>query len=226
MPGLLRALACVLPFALIAGCGPVSPAIVSEPLQPAAGGPVSYLVGSIGPAAEDDAYTHQRIKLRKTDTQENAAAVWGNGLVGNTPSDIKGAPVGEHYSKPGVASVFVLPLKPGHYEIYDTEFYWPGDDNLSINAKRKFSVPMDLEPGKAYYLGEFRSRCLQRMLCFFSLRDQRARDEVIARRYSPNLPTLEVLSLDMKPAFPFITSANNPEPASLAEERAQAPNGN
>lgn len=209
----LRFFAPLLPFIMLAGCAPVSPNIVSEPLQPAAGGPVAYLVGSIGPAVRDNAFTHQRLMLRKQGTQDSAAAAWSAGMY-LTPEDVQVAPAGIKSSNPGRASVFVLPLKPGDYEFYDTSFYWPGGDNLSLSAKTKFSIPMRLDAGKAYYIGEFRSHCVERSMCFFTQRDEQSRDEVIARRYTPGLPGIESLKLDLKPAFPFVVPAQVGQPVS------------
>ena len=41
---------------------------------------------------------------------------------------------------------------------------------------------MSLEPGKAYYIGEFRSFCLTAGFCAFRWSDQSARDAVVAQR--------------------------------------------
>ncbi len=207
MYGLIRAFARLVPLVLIAGCGPKSPAIISEPLQPAAGAPITWLVGSLGPAAMDDAATHQRLMFRPLGAKDGVAAWWGSGAMEYTPADIQGEPAVRKDSAPGTASVFVLPLKPGEYEFYDISFFWPGGDNLSISARKPFSIPMRLEAGKAYYIGEFRSRCEGKGICFFIQRDQKTRDEPIARRYTPNLPVLQSLQLDMKPALPLVFPA-------------------
>lgn len=81
-------------------------------------------------------------------------------------------------------------LKPGDYEFYDFQFFWNGYNGgySSIRAREQFLVPMHLEAGKAYYIGEFRSRCLGLSACLFFHGDQQPRDEVIARRYTPGLP--------------------------------------
>ncbi|AIN58112.1 hypothetical protein QVM48_01310 [Pseudomonas soli] len=206
MSELLRAFARLLPLALLTGCAAKSPALVSEALQPAAGGPVTYLVGSIGPLGRDSAYTNQRILLRKRGAQDGAAAWWGFAEVAHTPKDIEEVRGPDKQALPGEASVFVMPLKPGDYEFYDFQFFWNGYNGgySSIRAREQFLVPMHLEAGKAYYIGEFRSRCLGLSACMFFHGDQQPRDEVIARRYTPGLPPLQALNLNMAPAFPFV----------------------
>ncbi|MFI7799278.1 hypothetical protein PSFL_03480 [Pseudomonas sp. DD1] len=206
MRGFFRAFAHLLPIALLTGCAAKSPVVVSEPLQPAAGGPVAYLVGSIGPLGRDNAYTNQRILLRQRGSQYGAAAWWGHAEVAHTPKDIEAVHGSDKQALPGEASIFVMPLKPGAYEFYDFQFFWNGSNGgfRSIQAREQFLVPMELEAGKAYYIGEFRSRCLGVSACLFFHDDQQPRDEVIARRYTPGLPSLQPLNLNMAPAFPFV----------------------
>lgn len=206
MSGFIRAFARLLPIALITGCAAKSPVFVSEPLQPAAGSPVAYLVGSLGPLGRDGAYTNQRILLRKRGAQEGAAAWWGHAEVAHTPKDIEDSRSRDEKALPGEASVFVMPLKPGDYELYDFQFFWTGANSSfrSVQAREQFVVPLRLEAGKAYYLGEFRSRCIGMSVCMFFHDQQQPRDEVIARRYSPDLPVLQPMKLDLAPAYPFV----------------------
>ncbi|MCL8299674.1 MULTISPECIES: hypothetical protein [Pseudomonas] len=208
MPGFLRAFARLLPLALLTGCAAKSPVLVTAPLLPAAGDPVAYLVGSIGPLGRDSAYTNQRILLRKRGSQYGAAAWWGHAEVEHTPKDIEEVRGNDKNALPGEASVFVMPLKPGDYEFYDFQFFWTGFNGAysTLQAREQFLVPMHLEAGKAYYIGEFRSRCLGTSACMFFHGDQQPRDEVIARRQNPGLPTLQALNLNLAPAFPFVTT--------------------
>jgi hypothetical protein len=220
MPVVLRAFARLLPLALLTACAAQSPVLVSDPLQPAAGGPVAYLVGSIGPLGRDNAYTNQRILLRQRGSQYGAAAWWGHAEVAHTPKDIEEVHGSNKKALPGEASVFVMPLKPGDYEFYDFQFFWSGYNGgyRSLQAREQFLVPMHLEAGKAYYMGEFRSSCLGVSACLFFHGGKQTRDEVIARRYTPGLPPLLPLNLNMAPAFPFVMPmpaadvVNNKEP--------------
>ncbi len=218
MPGFIRAFARLLPVALIAGCAAQSSSLVSEPLQPTAGGPVAYLVGSIGPLGRDAAYTNQRILLRERGSQYGAAAWWGHAEVAHTPKDIEDSRSNDKTALPGEASVFVMPLKPGDYEFYDFQFFWNGYNSSfrSLQAREQFLVPLRLEPGKAYYIGEFRSRCLGTAACLFFHGDQQSRDEAIARRYNPVLPTLQAMNLDLAPAFPFVVPSTTTSAAADA----------
>lgn len=211
MSGFIRAFARLLPLAVLSGCAAQSPVFVSEPLQPAAGGPVAYLVGSIGPLGRDAAYTNQRILLRKRGVPDGAAAWWGHAAVAHTPQDIQDSRSPDDKALPGEASVFVMPLKPGDYELYDFQFFWNGANSSfrSVQAREQFVIPLRLEPGKAYYLGEFRSRCIDVSACIFVHDSQQPRDEVIARRYSPDLPVLQPLSFDLAPAYPFVLPAKS-----------------
>lgn len=226
MPGFIRAFARLLPVALIAGCAAQPSSLVSEPLQPTAGGPVAYLVGSIGPLGRDAAYTNQRILLRERGSQYGAAAWWGHADVAHTPKDIEDSRSSDKAALPGEASVFVMPLKPGDYEFYDFQFFWNGYNSSfrSLQAREQFLVPLRLEPGKAYYIGEFRSRCLGTAACLFFHGDQQPRDEAIARRYNPVLPTLQALNLDLAPAFPFVvpsTTTSAAADAAISKESKQ-----
>lgn len=226
MTGLLRACARLLPLALLTACAAKPPVVVSQTLQPAAGAPAAYLVGSIGPLGRDAAYTNQRILLRKRGVADGAAAWWGHIDVAHTPKDIEDTHGRDKDAPKGEASVFVMPLKPGDYEFYDIQFFWnTGNGGFrSVQAREQFLVPMHLEPGKAYYIGEFRSRCLTTTVCVFFHGNQQLRDEPIARGYSPQLPALQALELNLAPAFPFVVDTARPavtSDAAHSKERTQ-----
>ncbi len=197
-----RPLALFLIAAALVGCGTQSASLVSQPLQPGPQEPVAYLVGSIGPQSlAASPAPNQRLLFRKRGSAFGAAGVW-LGIARGTPQDVQ--------DKDGAASVFVLPLKPGDYEFYDFQFfsssYSPtlGTTYTSLQAREKFNLPLRLQAGKAYYLGEFRSLCLGASLCAFRWRDQLGRDEPIARQAVPGLPTLQLLPLDYRSAAPYI----------------------
>ncbi len=203
-----RPLAMLLMAAALSGCGTQPASLVSEPLQPGPQQPVAYLVGSIGPQnLMASPAPNQRLLFRKRGSAYGAAGVW-IGIGRETPQDVK--------DPGGAASVFVLPLKPGDYEFYDFQFFsanyspYMGTTYTSVQAREKFNLPLRLQAGKAYYLGEFRSLCLGAQ-CAFRWRDQMARDEAIARQSAPGMPPLELLPLDYRSAAPYILT---PSPTS------------
>ncbi|OYU04648.1 MAG: hypothetical protein CFE47_25570 [Pseudomonas sp. PGPPP1] len=197
-----RPLALLLLAAALTGCGTQPASMVSAPLLPGPQEPVAYLVGSIGPQSlVASPAPNQRLLFRKRGSAYGAAGIWV-GMGKETPQDVK--------DSTGAASVFVLPLKPGDYEFYDFQFFsstyspYMGTTYTSVQAREKFNLPLRLQAGKAYYLGEFRSLCLGGSLCAFRWRDQLARDEAIARQSVPGLPTLELMPLDYRSAAPYI----------------------
>jgi hypothetical protein len=194
---------------LLSGCITESASWVSEPLQAKANEPVAYLIGSIGPRSlKLSPADNQRLFIRKRGSQYGAAGIWKMAGAYSTPQDIQDAS--------GAASVFVLALKPGDYEFYDFQFfsarYTPGLGTVysSMEAREKFNLPLRLEAGKAYYMGEYRSLCLNGIGCTFLWRDQRARDAAIAQRQVPGLPPLQSLKLDLKSAEPYIFADTPP----------------
>ncbi len=207
-----RPLALFLMASALAGCGTQPASLVSQPLQPGPQDPVAYLVGSIGPQSlAASPAPNQRLLFRKRGSEYGAAGVWvGAGRA--TPQDVQ--------EQDGAASVFVLPLKPGDYEFYDFQFfssnYSPtlGTTYTSIQAREKFNLPLRLQAGKAYYLGEFRSLCLGASLCAFRWRDQQGRDEPLARQSVAGLPALQLLPLDYRSAAPYIIA---PLPGSASQ---------
>jgi len=205
------AAAVALSFSL-GGCITQSASWVSEPLQPKASEPVAYLVGSIGPLSlKQLAADNQRLYFRKRGSPYGAAGGWKVSGAYLTPQDVEDGI--------GAASVFVLPLKPGDYELYDFQFfssrYQPGLGTVfsSVEAREKFNLPMHLEAGKAYYVGEFRSFCVASGYCAFRWNDQSARDAVIAQRQVAGLPTLLPVKLDLKSAEPYIFAGTPPRAA-------------
>lgn len=199
----LRPAVTLLMVSFLAGCAITEhSAQVSDELLVREGQPVSYLVGSIGPDSEMSApQQYQRLLFRQRGSEWGAAAAYTNHGVRQTPQDIE--------EGQGRASVFVMALKPGDYELYDFQFFslvntGYGTYSTSQMAREKFVVPLRLQPGKAYYIGEYRSRCLTSTVCLFIQRDRQARDEGIARAQVPQLPSLEYLPLPLERARPFI----------------------
>ncbi|MFB4252816.1 MULTISPECIES: hypothetical protein [Pseudomonas] len=199
----LKASSLLLATSIVSGCISQPAAIVSAPLQPAANEPTTYLVGAIGPQylGGGGAATNLRLLIRKRGSINGAAALW-EGDPRPTPEDI--------HEPRAAGSVFVMPLKPGDYEFYNFQFwsmvYTPGLGSRlqSQEAREEFVLPLRLEAGKAYYIGEFRSVCSQVTQCFFAWSNQMPRDAVIAQRQVPGLPDLQWMPLDLDKAKPFI----------------------
>lgn len=192
-------------LSLLAGCAVKEySAQLSDRVTAREGEPVSYLVGSIGPDNIMPApQQYQRLLFRQRGSEWGAAAAYTNHGVRQTPQDIEDGQ--------GHASVFVMALKPGDYELYDFQFFslvntGYGTYSSSQMAKEKFVVPLRLQPGKAYYIGEYRSRCITSQACLFIQRDRQVRDEGIARAQVPQLPSLQYLPLPLERARPFILS--------------------
>ncbi|MCQ9471640.1 hypothetical protein NRB15_14965 [Pseudomonas alliivorans] len=197
---LFKATALALVLGIAAGCTQTA-SVVSEPLQPAPNAPVAYLVGSLGPKFVNlFPAQRQALLFRKRGSQNGAMGLWTSDFKQKTSDDIQDAD--------GVASVFVLPLTPGDYEFYDFDLYTLVTSgqiaySTSLSAKEKFTRSMHLEPGKAYYIGEFRSTCILQAGCAFLWRNEMARDGVIAKRQHPQMPALQFLPLDLTGTGPF-----------------------
>jgi hypothetical protein len=216
-----KASAFLLAGSVLSGCISQPAGLVSEPLRPAPNEPAAYLVGAIGPQVlgNGGAATNLRLLFRKRGSMYGAAALW-QGDSRPTPNDLEA---------PGSAgSVFVLPLKPGDYEFYNFQFwavgYRPGMGSgfSSREAREAFVVPLRLEAGKAYYIGEYRSVCREITQCLFVWGDQMTRDAAIAQRQVPGLPTLQALPLNLEQAHPFIIQAR-PAPGLPAAAREEHP---
>jgi len=89
------------------------------------------------------------------------------------------------------ANIFVWPLAPGNYEIYDFDvLYSVGNGWSTFSSKVEFSVPFTIEPGRTIYLGEFRAMDLNGRNIFglpvpagvkFQIFDKSARDLALAK---------------------------------------------
>lgn len=112
------------------------------------------------------------------------------------------------------ATLFAIPLKAGQYELYNVSFHF---GQSWIMARETFSVPLELEPGKAYYLGDFRADCKpypstrRRYQLAYACRFVRhlaldAQQSLLQRSY-PHLPPAVEIDKAMGPAAPFIVDA-------------------
>jgi hypothetical protein len=191
-------------FAL-SGCYSLPSTHVDDELAPTADSGVAYLVGVVGiwPKA---AYTaqEQMLMIRPRGSDDFATARLHNQFYARTPRDVR-------ETGHGIGSLFVMRLKPGRYEIYNLRFdrgtqrFWSRED---------FTIGMQLEAGKAYYIGDFRGGCLSPTLgagCVFLHSDHLERDAALVRANYPQVPALQKLDLpNIDTATPFIREENGP----------------
>ncbi len=115
------------------------------------------------------------------------------------------------YGDKGV--VLVKDLPPGKYEIFDVDnFYNTGYVQKNFWLKSPVSIPFEIKPGAATYIGEFKAFPVFGNNVFglpipagvrFVVSDQSARDLPIARQKNPNVGEVQI-------AIPDVDSLNNP----------------
>lgn len=179
------------------GCHTLSPADIPESLKPDKSSGVSYLVGVIG-IWQNAVYTaqEQKILIRRRGDDEFVSPRLLNLFYARTPRDVR-----ETWH--GIGTLFVLPLKPGRYEIYNV-FFERG--SVKTWKREDFSIPLDVEAGRAYYLGDFRAGCINSQgRCMFLHSDHLQRDTALVRAKYPEVPELEPVELKgLDGAYPFI----------------------
>lgn len=199
---------------LVSGCQTLSPVRVASEITPAKDDPNGgYLVGVIG-VSPDSKFSaiNQSLFIRKRGTDHTAQAYMMDNWMIGTKREKQGD------SK---VSYFAIPLMPGDYEIYNFRFLV---DRTTLWKKEDFSVPLRVEPGKAYYVGDYRSNCFafnSRLLCNFLRSDNLAQDSVKLRQEYPYLPDIESLEVNLQDAYPLI---RNRESAQGLLERMQGKN--
>lgn len=210
----MRLTAClwlVLPLVL-SGC--YSTSQVPSPLRPAKNSDqVGYLVGSLGNSSNiGNTPSEQQIMFRMRGGVHKAWVRMMDSFLLHTP-----APITE--PEGGKAGVFVMPLKPGEYELYNVQFSFGG--SATVWKKEDISIPLTVEAGKAYYLGDFRSVCFKRsslyrinQVCSLLRSNQLSRDRALINSTYPQLPELQWTELEqLHTAFPLILNGNDPEQA-------------
>ncbi|MCW2290015.1 hypothetical protein M2262_000065 [Pseudomonas sp. BIGb0408] len=192
---LLRNLCSSMLLLNLVGCYSLSPIDIDKSLRPAEGGATSYLVGVVGVWPDAKYSPHeQSILLRQKGGGGSASARLRNNVHLRTTRDIRDG-------RRGIGTLFVMPLKPGRYELYNVLFR-RGD---GTGWKREdFSIPLQLEPGKAYYIGDFRAACIDlNARCSFIHSYHAERDQALVTSKHPELPPLQVLELKhMDGAYP------------------------
>ena len=194
-------------MSLLSGCYSLSPVRVAAELSPAQDDSnAGYLVGVVGVSSVTKISADvQSLFIRKRGTAHTAQAY----LIDNWMLSTK-----QEKQENGKAGYFVMPLTPGEYEIYNVQFKMGG---TTMWKKEDFSVPMKVEPGKAYYIGDYRSNCFNlglgrgsRTVCQFLRSNNFAQDSVKLRQQYPHLPDIEPIDLgNLEVARPFIMNASS-----------------
>lgn len=195
---LLRNLYCALIFLNLAGCYSLSPIDIDKNIRPAKDGATSYLVGVVGVWPDTKYSLHeQSLLLRQKGGGGSASARLRNNVHLRTARDIRDG-------RRGIGTLFVMPLKPGQYELYNVKFF--RSEGLTAWKREDFSIPLQLEPGKAYYLGDFRAACIDyEGHCSFIHSYNLKRDQALTTSKHPELPPLQQLELNhMDGAYPII----------------------
>lgn len=188
----------------LSGCYSMSPTHIDDELKPTADSGVAYVVGVVGiwPKTRFSA-KEQMLMIRKRGSDDFATARLYNEFYARTERDVRET---DH----GIGTLFVMPLKPGRYEIYNVRF----DRGQSVTWSREdFTIGMQLEAGKAYYLGDFRAGCLigVQPSCLFLHSDHLERDAALVRAKYPHVPGLQRLDMpNLDSITPFIREENGP----------------
>lgn len=189
---------------LASGCYSLPEAEIDPALQAEPGEPVSYLVGVVG-VWPDAAYAahEQNILIRRRGGDAMASARLLNRVYARTKRDLR-------ETNKGIGTLFVMPLKPGMYELHNVLFRWRSAPRW---AKEDFSIPLPLEPGKAYYIGDFRAACMiSRNSCIFLHSSHLQRDQALVRAKHPELPELTPMPLKhLESAYPLVIEEDGPQ---------------
>ncbi|OLU16539.1 MULTISPECIES: hypothetical protein [unclassified Pseudomonas] len=199
---LFRNLFCALLFLNLAGCYSLSPIDIDKSIRPAKDGATSYLVGVVGVWPDAKYSLHeQSLLLRQKGGGGSASARLRNNVHLRTPRDIRDG-------RRGIGTLFVMPLKPGRYELYNVLF--KRSDGTTTWKREDFSIPLQLEPGKAYYIGDFRAACLDyNARCAFIHSYDIKRDQALVTSKHPELPPLQLIELEhLDGAYPILLDSD------------------
>lgn len=173
---------------LLWGCAAGSTSFYSGPV-PKDGEPAGYVIASVSRSKELPTFTFYSLDFRSVATgDEGSLKTSTPELVQAKFEVIKGVYEG---------FVSVLKLPPGKYELYNfSVFGGAGFGSVTWSSKQDFSVPFEVQAGKATYIGAydctpifgegiFGLRALAGM--YWILSDQHDRDVPIARGREPGL---------------------------------------
>ena len=192
-------------LALLTGCHSLSPIQRGGMTLAAMDDPqAAFLVGAVGIAGTSAVKPDQaRLFLRQRGQEEFINVGIMDDWAVKTSHQIR-QPDGSK------ATLFALPLKPGQYELYTLSFHFGGS---WITPRETFSVPLQIEAGKTYYLGDFRAECVWRKparrrdngtACRFIRHQSLEAQQAQLRQLFPQIGTVEALNLRLAPAAPFI----------------------
>ncbi|MGC5702807.1 hypothetical protein J4P02_21620 [Pseudomonas sp. NFXW11] len=206
---MIRPLVLLAALLALSGCYSLSSTKIAESMSPDPQSGVAYVVGVVGiwPKAVHTA-KEQMLMIRPRGGDGFASARLYNEIYGRTPRDVR-----ETWH--GIGSLFVMPLKPGRYEIYNLHF---DRGNATSWSREDFSIPLELEAGKAYYLGDFRAGCLSASgaKCVFLHSDHLERDAALVRAKYPQVPSLQRVDLEkMEELTPLIVKEQGPKASML-----------
>ena len=206
---MIRPLVLLSALLALSGCYSLSPTKIADSMNPDPQSGVAYVVGVVGiwPQALYTA-NEQMLLIRPRGGDGFATARLYNQFYARTPRDVR-----ETWH--GIGSLFVMPLKPGRYEIYNLHF---DRGNATSWSREDFSIPLELEAGKAYYVGDFRAGCLSAggAKCIFLHSDHLERDAALVRAKYPQVPSLQRVDLEkMEEATPLIVKEQGPKASML-----------
>jgi hypothetical protein len=171
-----------------------------------------YLLISLGQSEASIANIH-RLELRNTTTRDVKLLSFVDDKA-STKSPI------DFDTQTGRGNVFVLKLSPGRYEIFRfLSLANSAKGSMKFGPKQEFSIPLQIEPGKVTYAGEYINRVhvpphdgTSRNIVFvyFVVSDQQVRDLAIARQrgdFALDLPVTNAFPDTAKVGNAFIRNA-------------------
>ncbi len=138
----------------VSACVTFNIAEIPNELAPVANEREAYLIGTIGVQTEGD----ESSPIGLYSLLFRAAGGSHSGSITFRQVDFTHTPV-VYRTSDGIGGVFVVALRPGNYEFHNVRFYYHiGLGHQTISAKRNFSIPFTLRPGRALYIGELTAR--------------------------------------------------------------------
>lgn len=196
---------------LLSACASAPPPIPTNYAGPDAG---QVLVG-IG-AAKGTNYSSYSFYFRRADAAPQADVKQASGRFIYLQSNIFSSQKRDYDSAQENGVVLLSSLPPGKYEIHNFNIHLnAGTTQLNFGSKSDFSIPFEVQAGKAVYLGNYQANAIQgkNMLglsapagAVFVVESRLDRDIALARARSGQ-PSVAPQVLD---ATPSASSINNP----------------
>lgn len=202
-----RVLVCFLLVSVVAGCTLKQTGVqLDTALSPIDGQPASYLLLVMGEEGDMPYNLLQTsILVLDEDKSQGLAVSFYDNFAKTTGVDIRDAK--------GPATAYVVALRPGTYYLRGLTSAF--SESGFIRSYPSFSasdIPIQLEPGKAVYLGHYRARCPAEEgspACRFVRYDRLEQDIALFKAKQPNLPAIEKLELrGLDRAVPFTQLPN------------------